>query len=87
MTVLVVCAVFDSAIQAYGQPIFVARPGAAIRSFTDEVNRKAEDNQFYNHPDDFELRALAYWDNETGIYSVYDGNQSLARGKDVKESA
>nr|QJB19486.1 MAG: nonstructural protein [Microvirus sp.] len=88
MTKVVCCAVFDSAIQAFGQPIFVQAVGAGIRSFRDEVNRKAEDNQFYNHPDDFELRALACFDNETGVFSQYeDGPTVLARGKDVKESA
>ena len=86
MSKFIVCAVFDSAIQAFGQPIFVQAVGAAIRSFSDEVNRKADDNQFYNHPDDFELRSLSTWDNESGVFgSLDDGPRVLSRGKDVAD--
>ena len=35
-----VCAVFDSAVNLYGQPIFVPSVGAALRSFIDEVNNR-----------------------------------------------
>jgi hypothetical protein len=80
---LVVCAVFDSAVQAYGRPIFVAAAGAATRSFMDEVNRNAQDNPLFAHPDDFELRCLAVFDDESGVF-VSDGITALARGKDVK---
>ena len=42
----VVLAVFDSAVQGFGRPMFFQSLGVAIRSFTDEVNRSAEDNSF-----------------------------------------
>lgn len=79
-----VCAVFDSAIASYGQPFFVPHVGAALRSFVDEVNRKAQDNQLNAHPEDFVLFHLAYFDDETGEFmSTERGVVALARGKDV----
>jgi len=79
-----VCAVFDSAVQSYGQPFFVPAVGAALRSFVDEVNRKAPDNNLAFHPEDFVLFHLADFDDETGEFVPTDrGIVSLARGKDV----
>jgi hypothetical protein len=78
------CAVFDSAIQAFGQPIFVPHLGAAMRSFNDEINRKGENNPLNQHPDDFELYFLAEYDDETGTFSNDEPKRLLTRGKDVK---
>lgn len=79
-----VCAVFDSAVMAYGQPFFVPAIGAALRSFTDEVNRKAQDNALNQHPDDYTLHVLATFDDETGRFdSDSDTFRVLARGKDI----
>jgi len=85
MTKSVVVAVFDSAVQAYGRPIFVPAIGAAMRSFQDEVNRKADDNPVYAHPSDYELFVVGYFDDSTGIFTTPgDGiPQSLARAKDL----
>lgn len=59
--------------------------GYAIRSFADEVNRQAEDNQMHRHPEDFELVYLADFDEGTGQFSVpAEGQRVLSRGKDVK---
>lgn len=80
-----VCSVFDSATRLYGQPFYVSAVGGALRSFADEVNRAATDNQLYQHPEDFELFWLANYDDETGIFEVPEGGaRVLARGKDVK---
>jgi hypothetical protein len=79
-----VCAVFDSAVMAYGQPFFVPAIGAALRSFTDEVNRKASDNALSQHPEDYTLHVLATFDDETGRFdSDADTFRVLARGKDI----
>lgn len=86
MTKRVVCAVFDSAVQAYGQPLFVIANGAAIRSFVDEVNRKAQDNSLHMHAEDYELRCLAVFDDETGVFQPVEPIQVLMRGKDAKTS-
>lgn len=80
----VVCAVFDSAAQTFGQPIFSPAIGVIVRSFGDEVNRDAPDNGFAQHPEDFELRYLADFDDESGRFSLpEEGIRVLARGKDV----
>lgn len=84
MTKLVVMAVFDSAIQAYGRPIFVPAVGAGMRSFMDEVNRVQEGNALNAHSDDFELRSLGLFDEETGRFETPDEIVTVARGKDVK---
>lgn len=79
-----VCAVWDSAAGAYGQPFFVPALGSAIRSFTDEVNRKAPDNALNMHPEDYTLHVLATFDDERGIFeSDADTFRVLTRGKDV----
>lgn len=77
--------VFDSAVQAYAPPVLVPSTGIAVRSFTDEVNRNDANNALFRHPDDFELRLLALFDENTGIFEAPgEGIQTLARGKDVK---
>lgn len=85
-----VVAVFDSAIQAYAPPIIVQARGAAVRSFVDEVNRKDANgnNPLNSHASDFELRILAMFDENTGIYhALPEGPEVLARGKDVLQSS
>lgn len=80
-----VCAVYDSAVEAFGQPFFVAHVGAAVRSFTDEVNRAAPDNALHAHPDDYELFCLAEYDDWDGTFLAgKDIHRMLCRGKDVR---
>lgn len=82
---LVVCAVYDSAAQLFNRPMFVPAVGMANRVFRDEVNRAAEDNPMFRHPDDFELFELGSFDDSTGRFHVLDDPRPLARGKDVRE--
>lgn len=85
MANLVVCAVHDSAIDAFGRPIFVPHVGAAVRSFVDEVNRADGANQLYGHSSDFILYQLAEFEESTGIFiQNADTKRVLARGKDVR---
>lgn len=79
---LTVVAVYDTAVQAYGRPIFVPAVGVAVRSFNDEVNRKVADNQMNAHPEDFALFHLADFDEETGKFIEVE-QRCLSRGKDV----
>ena len=69
---LIMCAVRDRAADAYARPMFVPSVGIAIRSFSDEVNRKADDNQMYNHADDFDLYELGEYDDETAKFIILD---------------
>lgn len=79
-----VVAVFDSAVGAFNRPFYAPALGAAIRSFNDEVNRKAQDNEMSKHPDDFWLSHLADFDDEKGQFINVDV-RVVARGKDVKQ--
>lgn len=81
MSVLRMCAVHDSAVDAFNPPIFVAAVGAATRSFIDEVNRP--DSAFYMHPDDFQLYELGTFDQITGTFQATEP-VLVCRGKDVK---
>lgn len=85
MAKLVVVSVFDSAAQAFGRPVFVPSTGVAIRSFMDEVNRQAPDNQMYLHPDDFTLYYIADFDESDSVFVNVDDPsiRMLMRGKDA----
>lgn len=81
---LVLCSVKDRAADAYGRPMFVSSVGVAIRSFSDEVNRKDPENQLFNHPDDFDLYELGEFDDNTGLFALHDAPKLLSLGKQVK---
>ena len=69
---MVICSIRDSAADAYGRPFFLPSVGVAIRSFTDEVDRPSEDNQIYQHPEDFDLFELGEFDDTTGRFVLLD---------------
>lgn len=81
---LKVFAVRDSATAQYGTPMFLISEGQAIRSFSDEVNRNAENNQIFAHPDDFELFSLGSFDTDTAVMECVSPPVSLVTGKSVK---
>ena len=81
---LILCSVKDRASDAYGRPMFVPSSGVAIRSFSDEVNRSEPDNQLFNHPDDFDLYEFGEFDDNTGLFNLYDQPKLLTLGKQVK---
>lgn len=78
-----VCAVFDSAVDAFAQPFFVPSLGVALRSFTDEVNRNADDNNLARHPDDYTLWVLATFDEDAGMFEGSEQRRVLLRAKDA----
>lgn len=57
-------AIYDRAIEAFGQPIFVKAQGQAIRSFMDEC--KNPESQLHKHPADYDLHYLGEYDDSTG---------------------
>lgn len=61
------CSVYDKKAEAYMRPFFVPTTGMAQRTFSDEVNRKSEDNMMYSHPEDYVLYYVGEWDEERGI--------------------
>jgi len=84
MSVYVVCVIRDSAADGYGTPVFLRSTGVAIRTFTDEINRAADDNALYRHPDDHDLYLLGTYDAEKAEFHLEVPRQ-LARGKDVAQ--
>ena len=79
-----ICSVKDRAADAFGRPMFVPSTGVAIRSVSDELNRADADNQLYNHPDDFDLYEFGVFDDNTGLFDLYDQPKLLSLGKQVK---
>lgn len=72
----------DRATDVFGTPMFLLASGQAIRSFGDEVNRSAVDNQLFQHPDDFDLFRLGTWDNVTGMF-LPCAPELVVRGKEL----
>ena len=82
--ILSVVSVYDSAAGAYNRPFYVPSTGLAVRSFRDEVNRKAEDNTMYNHPGDYTLELLGTFDDSSSLLTPCQGT-TLAQAIDLKE--
>ena len=61
---LLVFSVFDSKAAVFGQPIFVNTRGAAIRSFSDAVNKP--DSPLARHAADYSLYQIGEYDDGTG---------------------
>ena len=80
---LLIVAIRDSAVGAFMRPFYMASTGQAIRSFQDEVARKAEDNMMYNHPEDFELFQLGVFDDSDGSFQILKSPKSLATAKQL----
>lgn len=80
----IVC-VRDRAIDTFGQPVFVANLGGAIRSFGDEVKRPSTEerpNQMNKHPEDFDLFYVGEFDDQTGVFDGLVRPEQIAIGKD-----
>lgn len=65
-----VVSIRDAKSELFGRPAFVTTIGAAVRSFTDEVNTARENNDLYRHPEDFDLYELGEFDDSTGIFNT-----------------
>lgn len=78
---LKVVSVYDSAVQAFMRPIFVAAVGAAVRSFTDEMNRP--ESEMHRHPQDYVLYELGEFDDSDGSMVSITPPKMLVRGSDV----
>lgn len=63
---LKIIAVYDRKLEAHMRPIFTPTLGAGIRSFQDELNRK--ESELHAHPEDYELRELGTWNDQTGRF-------------------
>jgi hypothetical protein len=79
-----VFSVKDRAADAFGRPVFGNSTGASLRSFTDEVNRNAPENEMYRHAEDFELYHLGAFDDGSGEFILFPAPKLLVRGDNVK---
>lgn len=78
----IVC-VRDIRANVYGNPVFVASLGAAIRSFGDEVV-KTDGNPFSLHPADYELYHMGEFYEETGEWTILAKPAQIALGSNFK---
>lgn len=81
---LVIVAVKDRAADAFMRPFFVPTTAMAVRSFMDEVQREAADNQLFHHSDDFDLYEIGIFDDSTGRIVSHDDMKVLMLGKQAK---
>lgn len=80
-----ILAVHDRAADTFGRPIFAAAIGQAIRSFQDEINRVADNNEMNRHPDDFDLYHLGTFDDTAGTFeNLPGGPKQVAIGKQLR---
>uniref|UniRef100_UPI004047C348 phage ORF5 protein n=1 Tax=Mariniflexile sp. TaxID=1979402 RepID=UPI004047C348 len=75
-----IVSVRDAALGAYGRPFFTMSIGQAIRSFQDEINRAAEDNNMNKHPKDFDLYSLGTFDDQSGQFTQLPHPELLLQG-------
>lgn len=81
MKMHIIC-VRDRSADVFGQPNFVLSIGAAVRNFTDEINREAPDNIMNRHPADFDLYDLGMYDDNNASFECGPPRQ-IAVGKDL----
>lgn len=84
---LQVVAIKDEKSEAYGTPNFVTAVGVAVRGFSDEINRPADDNVLYRHPDDFVLYHLGEYDDKYALFEQLGIPEVLCRGSALKKEA
>lgn len=82
---LYILTIFDRKAASYGRPLFCRAIGEGMRIFRDEVNRPAEDNVLYRHPEDFDLFHVGLFDDETGRIKGIDP-VLLDSGTSLKEA-
>lgn len=80
---LIICTIYDMAVQSHGQPFFARANGEAIRIFVDEVNNPG--SRINKHPSDFELYKIGtYEDFDAAITTM--PIERLARAQDYTET-
>lgn len=78
-----IVAIRDRAADTFSTPMFVPSVGIGIRSFSDEVNRAADNNMLYKHPDDYDLYLLGEYNDDQATFDATRPEQ-IAIGRDVK---
>lgn len=78
----IICAVRDSAMDAFQRPIAVPTVGMAVRSFADAC---VQEPSMKAHLGDYALFELGTFDEQTGKFDNLTAPRQLARGIDYKE--
>lgn len=78
----VMVAIFDRVAEMYAHPFCCINVAVAVRMFEDACDK---DGKLRDHPLDFELVHIAYWNDATGVVEPLPVGVQLARGsKKVK---
>lgn len=64
--ILKMFSVYDTKAQFFGNPFFDQMSASAIRSFGDAVNKNDPTNNWYLHPEDYQLFCIGEFNNLTG---------------------
>lgn len=64
-----VFAVRDTCVETFLLPMFFQNRAAAVRALGDAVNKPKEDNQFYQHPEHYQLYEIGVFDDSDGTLS------------------
>ncbi len=62
----VICLIYDAKAEAYSQPMYFQSTGQAVRSFSDECNRK--DSNIGMHPEDYTMFHFGNFNERTGEF-------------------
>ena len=68
MSVHAVFAVRDTCVGTFLMPWYFQNAAAAVRALGDAVNKPGEDNQFFQHPEHYQLYDLGTYDDENGQF-------------------
>lgn len=84
--IMQVLAIKDTAMDTYGQPLFVHTIAQGIRIFGDAINNK--ENPMSKHPEDYNLYHLGEYNDGTGTFIQRDdpdtnGPKQLVLGKQM----
>lgn len=63
-------AVRDTCVGSFLLPMFFLNRAAAVRALGDAVNKPKEDNQFFQHPEHYQLFELGGFDDESGVIGL-----------------
>lgn len=73
--------VYDRAAMQYGHPVYMVNDSAAMRSFIDAFDNP--NGLLARHPDDFELRHIASFNDETGHFKPLEISRTIMTGGEV----
>lgn len=66
-----VFAVRDTCVGAFLMPMFFPNRAGAVRALGDAVNKAGSDNQFYQHPEHYQLYEIGSFDDEVGLVESF----------------